>query len=340
MKAALIGLPFSGKSTVFQVLTGVEPGKKEETMGTIKVPDERIDRLSEMYSPKKTTFAEFVLSDFSVPSGKDTVIPAAVKNGVQKSDLLILVLRNMDSVMTSEPTDAVSEYTQLIDELIVTDLITIERRIERNRKERNKLPELPVLEKLQTILESGELPLKDDLNDDDLGHIASYNFLSLKQRIILLNQSEDAITPDESLLSALAVHNDAVFSLSATLELEMNELSDEDREAFLADYGLKGSARNRFIQAAYSALGLISFLTAGEDEVRAWPIKRGLVALYAAGKIHSDIQRGFIRAEIISFEDFSALGSESACRKAGKYRLEGKTYPVQDGDIINFRFNV
>ncbi|MCK5808337.1 DUF933 domain-containing protein [bacterium] len=340
MKAALIGLPFSGKSTVFQVLTAVEQGKKEETMGTIKVPDDRIDRLSEIYNPKKTTFAEFVLSDFSVPSGKDTVIPAAVKNGIQKSELLILILRNMDSVMTSDSTDPLREYTQLIDELIVTDLITIEKRIEKNRKERNNLPELPVLEKLQAILEAGTLPLKGSLNDDELSHIASYNFLSLKQRIILLNQPEDTITPESALIESLSLHGDAIFPLSATLELEMNELSDEDREAFLADYGLKGSARNRFIQAAYSALGLISFLTAGEDEVRAWPIKKGIEALYAAGKIHSDIQRGFIRAEIISFEDFSSLESESACRKAGKYRLEGKTYIMQDGDIVNFRFNV
>ena len=340
MKAALIGLPFSGKTTVFQVLTAVESGKKEETMGSIKVPDTRIDKLSEMYNPKKTTYAEFILSDFSVPSGKDVVLPAAVKNGVQKSDLLIMVLRNMDSVMTPEPTDAAGEYTRLIDELILTDLITIERRIERNRKERNSLPELPVLEKLQGILEGGELPLRENLNDDEMGHITSYNFLTLKRRIILINQPEDAIEPAQDVVDALSVHGDSIFPLSASLELEMNELSDEDRDEFLSDYGLKGSARSRFIRAAYGALGLISFLTAGEDEVRAWPIKDGISALYAAGKIHSDIQRGFIRAETISFEDFVELGSESACRKVGKYRLEGKTYPIQDGDIINFRFNV
>ncbi len=340
MKAALIGLPFSGKSTVFQVLTGLESGKKEESIGTIKVPDTRIDTLSEMYHPKKTTNAEFVISDFSVPGGKDSVIPPAVKNGIQKSELLIVVLRNFNSLMTSDAVDPAGEYSRLIDELIVTDMITIERRIERNKKERKPLPEMPVLEKLHAILETGDMPDDDTLSDDELSLIASYNFLTLKRRVVLLNQPEDSLHADSSVLEGLSGHGDQVFEMCASLEAELNELSEEDKADFLADYGLTDSARDRFIRAAYSALGLISFLTAGEDEVRAWPIKKGTAALYAAGKIHSDIQRGFIRAEVISFDDFVALGSEHACRKAGKYRLEGKGYIVQDGDIINFRFNV
>jgi ribosome-binding ATPase len=340
MRASLIGLPFSGKSSVFQALTGIEAGKKEESIGTIKVPDERIDKLSEIYSPKKKTYAEFVLSDFMVPASKDTVISPKIKNMIQKTDLLILVLRNFESLHTADPVDPCSEYRKLKDDLIITDFLVVERRIEREIKEKKNPPEINVLKKLHKILENGDLPKEDSISEDESELVSNYNFLSLKKRIVLVNQPEGANEIPVTLSELLAKDNIDHFCVSAPLEVELSELDPEEQAEFLKDYGLTESAKIRFIKSAYNSLGLISFLTAGADEVRAWPIKKGTPAAFAAGKIHSDIQRGFIRAETIHYNDFVKYGSESECKKAAAYRLEGKEYPVKDGDIINFRFNV
>jgi len=339
MRAALIGLPFSGKSSVFQALTGIESGKKEETVGTIKVPDERIDKLSEIYNPKKKTYGEFVLSDYSVPHAKETVVSPKIKNMVQKTDLLILVLRNFDSLMTSDGVDPLTEYKKLKDDLIITDFVVVERRLEREMKEKKNPPEINVLKKLQTILENGELPA-EKITEDEAELVSNYNFLSMKKIIVLINQPEGKMEIPEKLAEALK--NDGVehFCVSAPIEIELAELDTQEQIEFLKDYGLTESAKIRFIKSAYHSLGLISFLTAGEDEVRAWPIKHGTTAVYAAGKIHSDIQRGFIRAETIFYDDFIKYGSEAECKKAGAYKLEGKEYVVKDGDIIKFRFNV
>jgi len=340
MRASLIGLPFSGKSSVFQALTGIESGKKEETIGTIKVPDERIDRLSEIYNPKKKTYGEFVLSDYSLPHIKETVISPKIKNMVQKTDLLIFVLRNFDSLMTSDGIDPLTEYKKLKDELIITDFVVVERRIEREIKEKKNLPEINVLKKLQTILENGEIPGSDKISEDEAELVSNYNFLSMKKIIVLINQPEGNMEVPQKLAEILKNDGIEYFCVSAPIEIELAELSPEEQLEFLKDYGLTESAKIRFIKSAYHSLGLISFLTAGADEVRAWPIKKGTAAVYAAGKIHSDIQRGFIRAETIFYDDFIKYGSEAECKKAAAYKLEGKEYIVKDGDIINFRFNV
>ena len=340
MKAALIGLPFSGKSTVFQALTGIESGKKEETVGTIKVPDERIDRLSEIYNPKKKTYSEFVLSDYTVPPSKDTAIQAKVKNMIQKADLLIVTLRNFDSLMTSDQTDPTTEYKKIKEDLILTDFVVIEKRLEREMKEKKNPPELKVLQRLRDLFENGEFPAADTVSPEEAELIANYNFLSMKKIIVLVNQPEGGQDVPEQLVKQLSDDGISYFCVSAPLEVELSELAPEEQAEFLKDYGLSESASVRFITSAYSALGLISFLTAGSDEVRAWPIKNGTPALFAAGKIHSDIQRGFIRAEVVHFDDFIKYGSEAECKKAAAYRLEGKEYVVKDGDIINFRFNV
>lgn len=340
MRAALIGLPYSGKSTVFQALTGIETGKKEETIGTIKVPDNRIDKLSELYNPKKKTYAEFVLSDFSVPQSKDSAVSAKVKNMVQKTDLLIFVIRNFDSIMTADATDPVAEYSLLKDEMIIADTIVIERRLEREKKEKKNPPELGMLKRLYSVLEEGKMPVESDFSEDDLAHVSNYNFLTLKKKIVLLNQPEGEFDIPQNVKEEIEKDGLEAFCVSAALELELAELGPEEQLEFLEDYGLKETAKERFIRSSYNALGLISFLTAGADEVRAWPIRKGTPAVEAAGKIHSDIQRGFIRAETVHFEDFIKYGSESECKKAAAYRLEGKEYPVKDGDIINFRFNV
>lgn len=340
MRAALIGMPFSGKSAVFQALTGIESGKKEETVGTIKVPDERIDRLSDIYNPKKKTYGEFVLSDFTVPHAKENVISPKVKNMVQKTDLMIFVLRNFESLMTSNAIDPVSEYMKMKEDLIITDFVVIERRLEREQKEKKNPPELNILKKLHSMLENGELPGDSRIPADEAEFIANYNFLSMKKIIVLINQPEGKMDVPEKLRDLLLKDGIEYFCVSAPIEIELAELSPEEQIEFLKDYGLTESAKIRFIKSAYHSLGLISFLTAGADEVRAWPIKNGTTAVLAAGKIHSDIQRGFIRAETIHYHDFIKYGSEAECKKAAAYKLEGKEYVVKDGDIINFRFNV
>ncbi|MGI6393587.1 MAG: DUF933 domain-containing protein [bacterium] len=340
MRAALIGAPFSGKSTVFQALTGIESGKKEETVGTIKVADERIDILAKIYNPKKKIYGEFVLSDYSAPHSKENIIPSKIKNLIQKSDLLILVLRNFDSLMTSEKTDPALEYKRLKEELIISDLVVVERRLEREVKEKKNPPEINVLKKLLPILENGELPSLDKISEDEIEVVSNYNFLSLKKIIVLVNQPEGKIEIPQNLAEILKEEKVDYFSVSAPIEIELSELDTEEQLEFLKDYGLSEGASERFIKSAYSSIGLISFLTVGEDEVRAWTIKKGTTALFAAGKIHSDIQRGFIRAETIHYDDFIKYGSEAECKKVAVYRLEGKEYVVKDGDIINFRFNV
>lgn len=340
MRASLIGTPSSGKSTVFQALTGIEQTKKEEQIGTLKVPDERIDRLSDIYSPKKKTYAEFVLSDYNIPASKDSLIPAKVKNLIQKADLIIFVLRNFESAMIGDPADALSEYRKLKDEIIISDFMVVEKRLEREQKENKNPPELNILKKFKEMLDKGQFPERTAFTDDEIEVVANYNFLCLKKRIALINQPEGEMTLAADLTKALDADDIVYFSVSASLEKELSQLDPAEQIEFLKGYGLTETARERFIKKAYSSLGLISFLTAGEDEVRAWPIKAGTVAVEAAGKIHSDISRGFIRAETIDFETFIKHGSESECKKAGVFRLEGKEYTVRDGDIINFRFNV
>ena len=340
MRAALIGLPFSGKSTIFKALTGVETGKKEETVGTIKVPDERVDKLADLYNPKKKTYAEFILSDFTVPVSKSSIINPKVKNMIQKTDLLIFMIRNFDSIMTAAPVDAVSEYSALRDEMILSDSITVEKRLDMEQKEKKNPPELETLKKLHAILEEGKMPLEHDFTNNDAVKVSNYNFLTMKKKIVLVNQSEGEFNIPESIKNEIEKDRLDAFCVSAALELELSELSFEEQCEFFEGYGLHETSRERFIKNAYKALGLISFFTAGSDEVKAWPIKRGICAADAAGKIHSDIQRGFIRAETVHFDDFIQYRSEAECKKAALYRLNGKEYQVKDGDIINFRFNV
>ena len=340
MKAALIGMPYSGKTLVFEALTSIVPGKKEENIGSIKVPDERIEYLTEIYNPKKITLAEFVISDFNSTPEKDAIKSSKIKNLIQKADTLVLVLRNFDSELSGEEKNPLDEYRKLKEDIILTDMIVLEKRIERENKEKKNPPEMGVLKKLARLLESFSLPDPDEFTEDDLAKITNYNFLTLKKMVILVNQSEGEDAIPQDLAVELAKDNLIGFSISATLENELNKISPEEKQGFLESFGLTESANDRFVKHVYNELGLISFLTSGEDEVRAWPIRKGMTAPQAAGKIHSDIEKGFIRAEVISYADFIQYNSEAECKKAGKYRLEGKDYIVKDGDIISFRFNV
>jgi len=340
MRAALIGVPFSGKTTLFEALTGVPTGRKEESLASIKVPDTRIDRLSEVFNPGKTTYAEFTLSDFNPEGAKAETIPAKVKNMLQKMDMLILVVRDFDSVLTDKPRDPLAEYAALRDEIILSDFMVTSKRLEREAKEHKNPLDLPVLKKLNESFENNRLPDDDAYSAQDRELVANYAFLTLKKRIVLVNKPEGETVIPPVLAGQLQKENVLYFAVSGTLEKELMEIPPADRAEFLKGYGLEGTARDRLLTTAYESMNLISFLTVGSDEVRAWPIRRGMTAVEAAGKIHSDIARGFIRAEVVPFETFMKHGSEDECKKANAYRLTGKDYVVQDGDIVNFRFNV
>ena len=340
MHASIIGSQYSGKTLSLQALTGMEYPKKEEIIGTIKVPDERIAYLSDLYKPKKTTYAEFSITDYNFPLIENSIIPSKVKNLIQKTDLIICVLRNFDSQMSKDPKDPLQEYIKIKEDVIFSDLLTIEKRLERENKEKKNPPEIRVIKKLNEILNENRFPKENDLTNDELLTISNFNFLSLKKMIVLLNQEEGTFEIPNDLLKTLDKDNISCFQISATLENELNMIPEEDRKSFLESFELKQPASIKFIKHTYNSLGLISFFTVGEDEVKAWSIKKNISAQEAAGKIHSDIQRGFIRAEVMAYEDLKSLGSEAECKKAGKFRVEGKDYIVKDGDIISYRFNV
>ena len=340
MHASIIGSQYSGKTLSLQALTGIEYPKKEEIIGTIKVPDERIDYLTTLYKPKKTTYAEFSITDYNFPLTENSIIPSKVKNLIQKTDLIICVLRNFDSQMLKEPKDPLKEYIKIKEEIIFSDLYTIEKRIERENKEKKNPPEIKIINRLNNILNENRFPKENDFTNEELTYITNFNFLSLKKIIILLNQEEGIFEIPVDLYKILKEDNLTCFQISAILENELNMIPEEERESFLTSYGLKEPASAKFIKHTYNSLGLISFFTVGADEVKAWSIKKDTKAQIAAGKIHSDIQRGFIRAEVMSYDDLKTLGSEAECKKAGKFRLEGKDYIVKDGDIISYRFNV
>jgi ribosome-binding ATPase len=353
MKVGLVGFAGSGKTTIFNALTGLtaEVGgygaKEKANIGVIKVPDHRVDRLAGLFNPKKQTFAEISFVDVAGPqadsaeraqSGLD---PKLVQH-MREADALVHVVRAFDSPMLLEPANPARDIRAFDDELILTDLVQIENRIARLKKEKDSARETELMQRLKTALESETLLRDLDLAHEELALIAGFRFLSLKPLLLLINQSEDAAaqetTPDvRSLAESKKL---SVIAMSGKVESEIAELAPEEQREFLKDLGIDEPARDRFIRAAYSLLDLISFLTAGEDECRAWSIKRGTTAHKAAGAIHSDIERGFIRAEVTRFEDLIELGSEARCREQGKLRLEGKEYIVQDGDVAHFRFNV
>jgi len=361
LRAALIGFGSSGKSTLFQLMTSVKEtgraahGKGEATVGISKVPDARLEKLAEMYNPRKKTPATVEFTDLAMPAGtggaQALVDVAAYKN----ADALVHVLRAFQDPSVPHPTGSVDparDAQAMEDELILADLGVVERRLERLEKDlkKNRTADLErerdVLLLCKGALEDGR-PLRAlDLKGDDLKRLRGYQFLSAKPLLIVINLDESqlgdggveraaAATGLAPFLSRAAT---AAVAVCAKIELEIGQLDAADAAAFLADLGLAESGLNRVIRASYDLLGYISFLTSGEDECRAWSIPRNTPAQLAAGEIHSDIQRGFIRAEVVSYDHLMARGSMNACKEHGEVRLEGKEYIVQDGDIINFRF--
>jgi len=349
MRIGIVGFPRSGKTTVFNALTGLsaevggfggDPSKPN--LGTIKVPDARVDALARIHNPKKTTFAEVVFVDFPGRGDSATALNRASLVQMRDADALVLVVRDFVDPQAESPPAAVADLGRFQAELLLADLEIIEKRLERLRKEKGKEKETALLERCREALED-ERPLRRlELSEAEERDLSGFGFLSRAPLMVVVNCAEDAAGAElaAALGERLAAEQLVGIQLCAQLEMEIASLDEGDRTAFLADLGLVDAARDRFIQAAYGLLDLISFLTAGEDEVRAWPIRRGTTAVRAAGKIHSDIERGFIRAEVVAFDDFIALGTEAKCREAGKLRLEGKEYVMRDGDIVHFRFNV
>ena len=343
MKIGIVGFAGSGKTTLFNALTGrniqTEFSDGKVNLGTIKVPDARVDRLAEIEDPRKVTYAEITFAD--IPGGRSSgSIEPKVQSQMRELDTLVQVVRGFDDGMGVP--DPSTEYVSFLSELIIADMGVAEKRVERLKKDRSDMRQLTLLERCLEHM-GNELPLFSlGLSDDECATLSGFAFLSLKPLMLLVSVSEDKVTDSlpESLRKLAEEKQLTALSICGSIEAEIAGLDPADQGEFLQDVGLTEPASVRFIRSAFGMLDLISFLTHGPDECRAWPIRRGSTAVDAAGVIHSDIARGFIRAEVTKFSDFDELESEAACRDAGKFRVEGKDYIVQDGDICHFRFNV
>jgi len=351
MKIGLVGFPGSGKSTVFNALTGLtaETGygaaRGKTNLGVVKVPDGRVDALTDLFSPKKKTFAEITFSDVAAAAGGGGSARGLDRNvlaAMREVDALCQVARAFVDPAEGSAADPLREVADLDAEMILSDLELVEKRLARLQKEKGKPREAEALARLKQHLDA-EKPLRElDLSDEDAAIFTGFRFLTQKPLLIVLNVDEGKVA--EPPPAAVAAHAQArglgLVVLSAKVEEDIAHMPPDEQKEFIVALGLAEPARDRFVRAAFTLLNLISFLTAGPDECRAWPIKKGTNAHRAAGKIHSDIERGFIRAEVMRVEDLLTLKTEAKVRVAGKLRLEGEEYIVADGDVINFRFNV
>ena len=348
MKVGLVGFTRSGKTTIFNALTGMsaEVGgfekKREAAIAVVKVPDARIDALAEIVHPERNKYAEVTFLDFPPPEERKTGLETEALVQMRECEALALVVRAFDDPTATTSADPVRDMRGFQDELILADLAVIEKRIERLKKEKGKERERDLLERCYKVLEE-EKPLRSvSFPPDEEGMLAGFAFLSRKPMLIVYNVAESALRdPLPQNVTAYAEREKLlVVSICGKVEMEIAQLDEEERGVFLADLGLTESAKDRFIQQAYTLLSLMSFFTAGPMEARAWTITRGMSAVKAAGKIHSDIERGFIRAEVIAYDDYLRYRGEAGCRDVGKMRLEGKDYVMQDGDVVHFRFKV
>lgn len=345
MKLGLIGLPGSGKTTIFEALTQNvldSLNKKENRVGTIKVPDKRLDVLSGMYQPKKTTNAqvEYFLPGM-MDKNKDKTKDPTGWIQIRECDALIHVIRNF-GIYGSEKPSPHKDFQEIDMELILADLIVVEKRLERLKLDRKRgkktdQEEFPILKECLETLEN-EIPLRKNKELADSHLLRGYAFLSAKPMLVLFNNDDENNSIPDNTNSLTSTENCGI--IRGKLEHELAQMTSEDAQDFLKDFNIASSARDRVIHQSYKILGLISFFTVGPDEVKAWTIKKGTSAVDAAGAIHSDIKKGFICAEVLSYEDLMNAGSYQEAKKKGTVRLEGKTYDVLDGDIINFRFNI
>ncbi|MBI4556656.1 MAG: redox-regulated ATPase YchF [Candidatus Hydrogenedentes bacterium] len=352
MKVGIIGFARSGKTTIFNALTGAHAavgtfGTRDANIAVIRVPDERVDRLFEIYHPKKKSYAEVQFVDVAPneAAGEAKALDTAALNILKNVEALVHVVRaftNEDVLHPHKTVDPARDCRDMEAELQLSDLIILEKKLDRLGKEGLKGHEFELLSRCRKTVEDGRALRTLALTPLEEKDIAGYCFLSRKPLLLLANYGEESIgKPDPARLQEYAKQNDeTLIELCGAMELEVARLPEEERQSFHEEMGLGEDSRIRFIHAVYDMLGLMSFLTVGEPEVHAWTVPKNTKAIDAAGAIHSDIQRGFIRAEVVNYRDFMAAGSMAKAREHGHVRLEGKEYMVQDGDIILFRFNV
>jgi GTP-binding protein YchF len=354
MRLGIIGLPQSGKTTVFNALTrGHQPlttsgGRFDVHTGVVDVPDVRIDRLSAMFKPKKTIYAKVTYADIAGLEGSQSAISGQLLNQITQMDGLLHVVRCFEDANVPHPAGSVNpirDISTMDAELLLNDMIAVERKLERLAEERKKGGgrEKAVIEREAVLFErfkealSREIPLREiDLTAEEEKTLSGFGFLTRKPMLMLLNLQEGQETSE---VEKPRPHSDLV-ALQGKLEMEIAQLAPEDAEVFMAEYGITELGLARVIRVSYELLGLISFFTVGEDEVRAWTLQRGLTAYDAAGEIHTDLQKGFIRAEVIPYDELLALGGLVEAKAKGRLRLEGKEYLVHDGEIVHIRFNV
>jgi GTP-binding protein YchF len=352
MRLGIIGLPQTGKTTLFNALTrgsqptGAASGKIEMHTAVVDVPDPRVDKLAEMFKPKKTIYAKVTYVDIAGLDGTNKgSISGALLNQLSQMDGFIHVVRaftdeNVPHV--KETVDPLRDITDMDSELVLNDLIAVERKLEHLAEEKKKGAgrdkavierELVLFTRFHETL-NNDTPLRDiEVSEEEMKLLSGFGFLSQKPMLIVLNLSEGQKVPEVPQLHK----NTSLVALQGKLEADIAQLSPEEAQMFLAEYKIEEPSLNRMIRLSYDLLGLQSFFTAGEDECRAWTVHRGATAPEAAGEIHTDLQRGFIRAEVIAYTDLMALGGMVEAKAKGKLRVEGKEYIVQDGDILNIR---
>ncbi len=348
MYISVIGPARSGKTTLFQALGGIESARgfsDGDNIIAIDVPDSRVDEMTRIFKPKKTTYARIELADtVAIGEGniKDSTINAKTLQKMRSSDAFILTLNNFEGAARA---DLEREFLGIINEFILADMIQIEARIERIKKQGGKKDntalqqEIELLEHLLVHVGEGKAIKDLELSPNDEKAVRGFRFLSQKPMMIAISCAEDAIAGISQENEGKSEHLEGypVLYVCATLEQELAVMADDERAAFMAEFNVKESIRGRMISLAFDTLGLISFLTVGDDECRAWPVRKGVNAQEAAAAIHTDLSARFIRAEVVSYADFMKHGGMNECKKAGVWRLEGKTYIVQDGDIMSIR---
>ena len=360
MRLGIIGLPQSGKTTVFNALTrGDRPtttsgGRFDVHTAVVDVPDERVDRLSALFHPKKTVYAKVTYADIAGLDGSagKSGLSGALLNQLSQMDGLLHVVRCFEDENVPHPAGSVNpgrDIAAMDGELLINDMIVVERKLERLADERRKgggrdkgtvEREINLFERLNDAL-ANEKPLRQEQVDAEEDRILSgFGLLTRKPLLIVLNISEGQLPPSWEELMEGRRAEDPCVPLQGKLEMEISQLPEEEAQVFLEDYGIEEPGLHRVIRLSYDLLGLQSFFTVGPDEVRAWTLRRGATAFEAAGEIHSDLQRGFIRAEVISVDELISLGGLSEARAKGKLRLEGKEYIVQEGEIVHIRFNI
>jgi GTP-binding protein YchF len=352
MKLGIIGLPQSGKTTIFNALTrGNAPttasaGRIEIHQAVVDVPDSRVDKLSAMFKPKKTIYAKVAYADIAglETGAAKTGISGQLLNQLNQMDGLLLVVRAFEDDNVVHPNGSVDpkrDVDTMLNELLLNDLIAVERKLDKLTEERKKGGTDKVLNERQTVLftrlhealNEGK-PLRQlNYTHEEIKELSSFGLLTRKPILTVFNLGEGQSAP------AVELDHPNV-SLLGKLEMEIAQLSPDDAAVFMQEYGIGELSLSRMIRLSYDLLQLQSFFTVGEDEVRAWTVHRGAHALEAAGEIHTDLQRGFVRAEVVAYEDLISLGSMQEAKAKGRLRLEGKEYPVKDGDIVHIRFNV